>query len=51
MSEILEWLDFFDRAFNAIKAITLNQYPLEDDGSGSPQTVAFREVVESFLAQ
>lgn len=48
MSEKTEWLGFFDKAFNEIKAIILKQYPLEDDGSGSPETLAFREVVESF---
>lgn len=48
MSETMEWLEFFDRAFKEIKAIILKQYPLEDDGSGSPETLAFREVVESF---
>ena len=48
MSEPMEWIEFFDRAFHEIKMIILKQYPLEDDGSGSPETLAFREVVESF---
>jgi len=48
MSEPIEWIKFFDKAFHEIKMIIWKQYPLEDDGSGSPETLAFREVVESF---
>lgn len=48
MSETNEWLEFFDRTFNEIKEMILKRYPLEDDGSGSPETLAFREIVENF---
>jgi hypothetical protein len=39
-----EWTDFFNRMFAEAKKVVFAQYPLEKDGSGSPETLAIREV-------
>lgn len=43
-----EWNKFFDRMFNEAKKIILEQYKLEEDGSGPPETVAVRKAVSRF---
>lgn len=43
-----EWNEFFDRMFNETKKIILDQYKLEEDGSGPPETIAVREAANSF---
>jgi len=44
-----EWTDFFDRMFSEAKKIVFERYKLEKDGSGPPETLAIREVVDKFL--
>ena len=43
-----EWLVFFDRVLDEVKKIVYKQYRVEEDGSGSPETLAIREAIESF---
>jgi len=43
-----EWLSFFDRVFDEVKKMVYKQYPVEEDGSGSPETLAIREAIEGF---
>jgi hypothetical protein len=40
----VEWTDFFNRVFTEAKRMTFEQYQLEKDGSGPPETQAIREV-------
>ena len=39
-----EWTDFFNRMFTEAKRMILEQYQVEKDGSGPPETQAIREV-------
>lgn len=43
-----EWINFFNRVFTEVKKIVFEQYQLEKDGSGPPETLALREVVAKF---
>jgi hypothetical protein len=43
-----EWTNFFNRVFTEVKKIVFEQYQLEKDGSGPPETLALREVVAKF---
>ena len=43
-----EWTNFFNRVFTEVKKIVFEQYKLEKDGSGPPETLALREVVAKF---
>ena len=43
-----EWLTFFDKVLDEVKKMVYRQYPVEEDGSGSPETLAIREAIESF---
>ena len=43
-----EWLTFFDRVLDEVKKMVYRQYPVEEDGSGSPETLAIREAIRSF---
>ena len=43
-----EWLTFFDRVFNEVKKKVDRNYPVEEDGSGSPETLAIIEAIENF---
>jgi hypothetical protein len=46
-----EWLTFFDKVFDEVKKMVYKQNPVEEDGSGSPETLAIREAIESFPCQ
>jgi uncharacterized protein YutE (UPF0331/DUF86 family) len=39
-----EWTDFFNKVFAEVRRRIFEQYPLEKDESGSPETLAIREV-------
>jgi uncharacterized protein YutE (UPF0331/DUF86 family) len=39
-----EWTDFFNKVFAEARRRIFERYPLEKDGSGSPQTLAIRDV-------
>jgi hypothetical protein len=39
-----EWSDFFNKVFAEVRSRVFERYPLEKDGSGSPETLAIREV-------
>ena len=43
-----EWLTFFDRVFNEVKKKVDRNYPVEEDGSSSPETLAIIEAIENF---
>jgi hypothetical protein len=43
-SKETEWSDFFNKVFAEARSRILKQYPLEKDGSGSPETLAIREI-------
>jgi len=44
-----EWIAFFDTVFEKMKQIAFRQYPVEEDGSGSPTTLAIRKVFERLV--
>lgn len=46
--EVAEWTKFFNRVFSEVKKIVFEQYRLEEDGSGPPETLALIEVVAKF---
>jgi hypothetical protein len=39
-----EWTEFFNRVFAEARKVIFERHPLERDGSGSPETLAIREV-------
>lgn len=43
-----EWLTFFDRVFYEVKRKVHRDYPVEEDGSSSPETRAIIEAIENF---
>jgi len=43
-----EWLTFFDRVFYEVKKKVDRNYPVEEDGSSSPETRAIIEAIENF---
>ena len=45
---VAEWTKFFNRLFSEVKKKVLEQYSLEEDGSGPPEIIALREVVANF---
>lgn len=46
--KIEEWIKFFDRVLDEVRKMVHDQYPVEEDGSGSPETLAIRKAIESF---
>jgi len=38
-----EWTDFFNKVFAEVRRRIFERYPLEKDGSGSPETLAIRD--------
>jgi hypothetical protein len=39
-----EWTDFFNRVFSEARGRIFARYPLEKDESGSPETLAIRDI-------
>jgi hypothetical protein len=46
--KVAEWTKFFNKVFSEVKKKVLEQYSLEEDGSGPPEIIALREVVANF---
>ena len=44
-----EWLTFFNKVFKELRKNAFRQYPVEEDGSGSPSTLAIRRAFDKLV--